>query len=345
MSDNPFAEAIKASKKPPITRHVEPSKPFFHRAIEQDKLRQQARNMTRQQMFDNGFLTVEDLDDEELLYGKCRDASGRIPRNTKKTEMVPRDLYDEMVAEHLSRTQEKFRQQLDTALETMVSVMSDETVEPKDRMEAAKYLMERVIGKPIERVAVSASKEPWEEIALTVGRTTRAEHQAKKAAALDVEVVEDDVRDGADNVDQPDMAAERRVPTGYQDDVEPDVDTGGAHTARTDWEHPTFAPHPEAPSYTQPATNAPVPMPPLVVEGTPLSDQLRAAQAEQQRIAEARAARKKLINDAKAKRKAKRAMGADVLAKNLVGVDFDNAQDRFAAHTPNTEDVSGEDTV
>lgn len=124
-----------------------------------------ALNMSRQDMFNLGFLTVEDLDDEELRYGRCRnDVTKVIPKAGNKTEFVPRDQYEAMVQEHQRRTTEKLRQNLDDALATMIDVMKDQTAEPRDKFEAAKYLFERVAGKTPDKVQVSAAKEPWEDV-------------------------------------------------------------------------------------------------------------------------------------------------------------------------------------
>ena len=105
------------------------------------------RTRSRQYCFDHGFITAKDLDDEELVAGKCRDGNGRIPKTNGKTETIPRELYDEMVAEHELRYKQKLRANLDSMLDIMVDIAQDDTVEPRDRFEAAKYLFERTAGK------------------------------------------------------------------------------------------------------------------------------------------------------------------------------------------------------
>lgn len=193
MSENPFAVAAKeiAAQKDyyaSCTTHVEPREPFFKDAIQADRRKSIAANMTRQDMFDNGFITVADLDDEELRLGKCRNTDGRIPRTTNKTSMVRRDLYDEMIAEHEKRTDEKLRQQLDIAIDTMVDIMTDDTAEPRDRFEASKYLFERVKGKTPEKVSVTVKQEPWQELLGGVAKITRQQSLAQREA-IDAEVV------------------------------------------------------------------------------------------------------------------------------------------------------------
>lgn len=303
---NEFWEAIQPGPPPPTREVAHPH--FYQHVHEQEKLKQQARNMTRQQLFDNGFITVEDLDDEELRLGRCRDGHGRIPHVTKTMEMVPRDLYDEMVAEHLHRTKEKYRQNLDAALQVMVDIMGDESVEPKDRMEAAKHIIERQMGKAVERVNVSVTKAPWEELLGDVAHITRAQHQALKEGAIDVESFE---LPGVPT-DGPDVRAadEEAVP-------------------RFEFpETPTpFAPVPAAPSFDNLAGSNPVG--PKTLSPTSFSQVVREATTDAEAIAEARAHRRKLIDDAKRKRKAQRATGADVLRRKVPADDMAKAQERL----------------
>jgi hypothetical protein len=186
---NPFAEAIKPTERAVVTRTVSDHPHFFHHLHEQHRLEQKARNMTRQDMFNNGFITVEDLDDEELRLGMCRLPNGKFPPRAKRDEHIPRDLYDEMVIEHQRRSNENFRQALDVAIGAMVECVSDPTAEWRDRNDAAKYVIERVMGKTPDKVQVAVTKAPWEELMGDVAKITRAQHNALKAGVVDAEVV------------------------------------------------------------------------------------------------------------------------------------------------------------
>lgn len=323
MSDNIFHEAISEPPHVARTHDVTDHPPFFQAAIEQQKRQQQAARMTRQQMFDNGFLRVEDLDDEELRYGLCRDEHGRIPKRTNKTEMVPRDLYDEMVNEHAKRFDERLRQQLDVALNTMAEVMVDPSAEPKDKMEAAKWFVDRVRGKSVERVAVHVQKQPWEELLGDVAHVTRAQHEARKMGIIDAEVVEDVVPEGVSEVHE-----------ASEVEAEPDpVDWVGEYGAMTG----PHAPAEPTPSHDSLATSSPTAPPTL-------SDHLRAAQDEAVRVAEARATRRKLVEDAKKRRRAMRATGGDVLRTNIDAEAFGATQDRFGAAVEETQTLPQRDT-
>jgi hypothetical protein len=169
---------------PPVTL-----KPFFQKHVEEQERRLAASRMTRQQQFEHGFIGVADLDDEELRAGRCRDESGNVPRTRGKTQPIPRDMYDEMVAEHERRFTHKLRENLDTMVDVMVEVATDDTVEPRDRLEAAKYIFERVAGKTPERVQIAVAKAPWEEVLHGIAKVTRAESHQLRQGVIDAEVV------------------------------------------------------------------------------------------------------------------------------------------------------------
>ena len=297
-------------------------KPFFQQRIQQEELRRKAQNMTRQEMFDHGFLTVKDLDDEELRYGKCRDRNGRIPKPPNKTEMVPLDLYDEMVAEHQKRTTEKLRQQMDIALDVMVGVMTDDTVEPKDRFAAAQYLFERVAGKTIERVAVTVQKAPWEEMFAGIAQVTRAQSEAQ-LGAVDAEVVAlpDEPETGPPDV--------RVQPPEHSPiiDVHESVGGRGGRTpdgvddAGTVCQLPIvpeeFTPHEAVPSHDEP------------VNSMSVADQLRAGQEAAADLAIRRKAAKDRIQAAKKSRIIKRAMGQDAKVHNDIEATVDGERIQF----------------
>jgi hypothetical protein len=353
---NPFADAVKPVASEVKTHTVVDHPPFFQHAIEQDKLKRQAQNMTRQDMFNNGFLTVEDMDDEELRCGRMRDANGKIPRVNKTMEMIPRDLYDEMVAEHQRRTQEKFRQTLDDCLDAMATCVADDTAEWRDRNDAAKYIIERVMGKTPDKVQVAVTKAPWEELFTDVAHITRAQHNALKAGVIDAEVVEDSTPaqdganlhpPGADHVPNAGVSDRPRyhdvqATSGDSADDGPGGGDGAGHWQLPDATAP-FAPPTPAPSFVAPATSNPVHQVAQAstqqqVQPT-VSQAIAHAQAEAQRVAEARANRKKVLQAAKSKRIAKRALGVDVQNRLLRDVPIDGVQSKLLGALDDTQDV------
>lgn len=300
------------------------------------KIEKQQRNqrkypegMTRQQAFIAGYISVQDLDDEELRVGRCRAANGKIPRLGAKTEMLPRALYEEMCSEHLQRSNSKLRSQLDIALATMVDIMQDDTAEPKDRMDAAKYLYERVAGKTPDRVQVQVSKAPWEDVMGGIAQISRAESRAMRSLepAIDAEVVEQE-QDSSDRF-QPFVA---RNPNGYapttaeaafEPPSEPDA---GAETATRPDEpiddgaplgDPRIKRNETVPGHEQPQnTSATAPL--VTSAGHTNSEILRDDVEAAKELAARRKAARKKIQDAKKRRAIARATGQDAKSRTTI---------------------------
>jgi hypothetical protein len=171
------------------------AKPFGTNGRINPMMREEAlRTLPRQECFDRGFIGVKDLDDEELVAGRCRDHTGKVPRTKGKTQLIPREQYDLMVAEHELRYKQKLRERLDSALDVMTGIMEDDTVEPRERFEAAKYIFERTAGKTPETVNVNVRQAPWEELlnqVTGIASMSREEHRALQSGIVDAEVVEE----------------------------------------------------------------------------------------------------------------------------------------------------------
>ena len=282
------------------------------------------KGMTRQQAFAAGYIPVQDLDDEELRVGRCRAENGKIPRVGSRTEVLPKQLYDSMIQEHFKRSNEKLRSQLDVALATMVDIMQDDTCEPKDRMEAAKYLYERVAGKTPERVQVAVSREPWEEVIGGIAHISRAESHAMRNGTnvVDAEVIEPesftpDTPNGY--VANPASAnAARPEPAERPETTEPDNAAAEGSQSRPYYDlngdplpgdyrisHPRYMPGHEQPQNTSATA-------PLVTNtGHANSEILRDDVEAAKELAARRKAARKKIQDAKKRRAIARATGQD----------------------------------
>src|SRR6516165_2377011 len=261
------------------------------------KLKEEAiRKLPRQECFDRGYITVKELDDEELVAGRCRDANGRIPKPKGKTEYIPRELYDEMVAEHELRYKQKLRENLDNMLDVMIEIAEDETVEPRDRLEAAKYLFERTAGKTPETVTVNVKHAPWEELLAQVSGIapmTREEHRQLQVRIVDAELVEIE-----------------------EDEVEDDEYMGyGDIPMRGDKQTDVTDSQSEEPYQEEPERNYGR----RADEKRSYKEQVHDAQDLQKRRKEARAR----IQNAKKQRKIDRALGADAIKSEITGITMD----------------------
>lgn len=311
------------------------------------------RTLPRQEAFDRGYLTVQDLDDEELRYGKCRDENGYIPKDGKKTILLPKDKYDEMIAEHELRFRQKLRQNLDDMLVIMVDIAKDDTVEPRDRFEAAKYLFERTAGKTPDTVNVTIKQAPYEELlngVTGIGSISRAEHrrmaaEGPGAGIIDVEYTEDTDEDavqqesvpfsGQTTTESHVVSVHKARPDEQSEDVPGDEPAG--HT-RPPGARPGVGQKPDdgsEPDYHRTAADTnPVPdwAPTNQDQPDPLDqygskrteaksygDQVREANA----LAERRKAAKDRIRQAKKGRIIARTMGADAIETDITGATVD----------------------
>lgn len=125
-----------------------------------------------------GEIPVEDLDQEELARGMCRNPDGSFPK--KIPDMVPKVLVDRMRRELYERADEGLRVGLLDCVEAMVGIASNAAVSPADRMRAAQFVLERVMGKTPEKVLIGQEK-PFEVVLDRVvrGPRTRAVAEAE----------------------------------------------------------------------------------------------------------------------------------------------------------------------
>jgi hypothetical protein len=101
--------------------------------------------------------------DEELQRGQRKDRNGRW--QGRKPRVVPKAVHDELVKRTLSKAQDLFRDNLVTAVEVLTDIVTDDSVEPKDKLRAIAMITDRVMGKAPERVELSGDT-PW-MVALT----------------------------------------------------------------------------------------------------------------------------------------------------------------------------------
>jgi hypothetical protein len=300
---------------------------------------------SRQECFDMGFLTVQDLDDEELRYGRCRDDRGRIPKDSKKTELIPKEQYEAMVQEHELRYKQKLRQRLDSMIDIMTDIAEDETVEPRDRFEAAKYIFERTAGKTPDTVNVNIKSAPWEDLLgeiTGIASIKREQHREVGAGIIDVEAEELPNDDTAEE-DQHSQSADDSS-GGYAQEFAPEVVPEVPETTDA---VPVQGPNGYSagePGQRQDVgdRDTPVQGPSDLVtthdnhdiygrradENRSYAEQARAAD----RLAKARKERREKVQQAKKQRKIARAMGADAIKDEITGVDVgDDGQVTFGS--------------
>ena len=109
--------------------------------------------------FMNGAIPIEELDDDELHKCAVKGADGRFKRY-KNT--LPRAFVQSISREVQRRYMLRYQGVIPDAQQVFIDVMLDPNADVKDRMKASQYIQERMFGKPVERVEVTAEVKPWE---------------------------------------------------------------------------------------------------------------------------------------------------------------------------------------
>jgi hypothetical protein len=128
-----------------------------------------------------GLDDLSDWDDEELREGRRRSKNGTFIG--KKPIVVPKALHDELVRRVMSRAQEQMRDSLMNAVNLLDQVVTDKDADNKDRLAAAKMIIDRVMGKDPVMVNV-AVKAKWE--------TAMEDVVARLSDAIETTATEDD---------------------------------------------------------------------------------------------------------------------------------------------------------
>jgi hypothetical protein len=112
-----------------------------------------------QQLLD-GTLPIEDLDEEELARGYPRATDGTF-RNPPV--VIPRAIHNRMMQELFRRANTTLKESLSDAAATMTNIINDPKQDPKIRLEASKWLIERIMGKTPE-VVVNVEDKRYEKL-------------------------------------------------------------------------------------------------------------------------------------------------------------------------------------
>jgi hypothetical protein len=104
----------------------------------------------------NGWVPLSALSDKQV--GSSLPKSVRALFKTTGLDPKLRKLYDDLTIELYERADAKLRGALLDAVDVMIDVMDDVSNDPRDRMNAAKYVFERIRGKTPEVVEVRQDK-------------------------------------------------------------------------------------------------------------------------------------------------------------------------------------------
>jgi hypothetical protein len=143
---------------------------------------------SRWAMLIDGRLKIEDLDDEELARGELRNVNGRF--GGKQPQWVPKQFIQAMQRQIISRAAERWHSNLLAAQEQLIALGMDPRVDASVRYRALTYVIERSMGKIPDKIEMSATIKPYEELLQGV------------TVVRDVDIIEGEVEnDGSSDTD------------------------------------------------------------------------------------------------------------------------------------------------
>lgn len=142
--------------------------------ISQDRI----ERLDRVQKFMQGFLSVEDLDDDEI--------QGNFVRNDKGVPIKARQLdykFEAEIAKELHvRLNRYLREKSGSMLEVMVNIAENDLYEAADRIKAAQWVVERTMGKTPDIVLHGKAEAPYEAILDSMESGSREDHRKRIAS-------------------------------------------------------------------------------------------------------------------------------------------------------------------
>lgn len=153
-----------------------------------------------------GTVDLSQYTDEEILTGQIRMADGRL---LPAPAVLPEVFMREQTRRGMRKAQRMIRENAITAIEVYEEILSDDEVEPRDRMAAAKFFTDRFLGKPDQHVHVHDANVEEAKEAL-IERLLAARRGLPAAAVTQIasgQPVDEDVYD-AELVDDATIALE-----------------------------------------------------------------------------------------------------------------------------------------
>jgi hypothetical protein len=151
----------------------------------------------------NGEVDVSSWSDEELIRGQRKNKNGKW--NGMAPKLIPAQVVQELTKRRFRRAHALLADSLVDAVQLLQAVVKDKRAEPYERMKAAEMILDRVLGKPKESLALDLAMDgeqpAWhklmakgivasvEEAGLLLERERAAEGEGE---IVDGELVEDE---------------------------------------------------------------------------------------------------------------------------------------------------------
>ena len=122
-----------------------------------------------------GKIPLSELDEEELARGQLRGANGKF--SGTGPQVVPRAMHQKMTTELFKRADDAMKTSLVDAAETLTQIMKSPETEVKDKLKAATWLIERVMGKTPDTLIVG-QQQPWEQLLVNITSDKKEDYEA-----------------------------------------------------------------------------------------------------------------------------------------------------------------------
>ena len=118
---------------------------------------------TRYEAFMNGELTIDDLDEDEIMRGQLKNAAGNF--GGRPPMYIPRKFATALAEKQKELIQAELAGLVLPAMRTLVEVMNKPHPQPGDnaKVQAAKLILERNLGKVPETLQLKAEIKTWEQ--------------------------------------------------------------------------------------------------------------------------------------------------------------------------------------
>jgi hypothetical protein len=139
----------------------------------------------------DGITDLSEWDDEELLRGQRRAANGSFVGRPPK--VVPQEVHAERIRRTMTKAHVLLQESTVDAVALLRQVVLDDFANYSDRVRAAELIITRVLGKPTERIELSAEKPEPLWMRTIRGSVVGVVTEAEDADIVDAEIVEDEV--------------------------------------------------------------------------------------------------------------------------------------------------------
>lgn len=157
---------------------------------------ERVHRLDRVQKFMQGFLSVEELDDDELTGNFVRTNAG----NPVKGKALGIKFEQAMSKELHRRLNDYLKSKAPRMLQVMYEIADSDMVEPADRIKAAQWIAERVIGKTPDVLVNVSQEKPYEGILDNIQSGSREDYRQTIASSRPLEIVGSvDGEDGEDS--------------------------------------------------------------------------------------------------------------------------------------------------